>query len=85
MRVATIKRYLPALLLYVQRRPGGREGCRNLCAYPRHMRRGCLQPDDEAGGGGTREAAQARRLPNREGGFREGADRLEGVDMMTTG
>ena len=43
---------------------GGREGCRNLCAYPR---RGCLQLDDETGGGGTREAAQARRLPNREG------------------
>ena len=71
MKVWKIKQYLPALLLYVQRRVSGERGSlvavriRDVCGIDRRcctVVQRVLKRLEER----PREAAQTRRIPNRE-------------------
>jgi hypothetical protein len=64
MKVWKIRQYLPALLLYVQRRVGGERGflvavrTRDICGVDRRCGQGGAQPHDEACGEGAGEEVQ---------------------------
>ncbi len=87
MKAWKIKQYLPALLLYMQRRVEGGRGAvvavrtRDICGVDRrccmvmHMLMMRLVEK------GPRQETQEGHLPNREGCRGGGVDGFEGVDM----
>ncbi len=89
MKVWKIRQYLPALLLYKQRRVGGERGVvvavrtRDICGMDRRCGRAVHSLMMRLVEKGLAKEIQEGYLPNREEGGGGGSFGFEGVDMTT--
>jgi hypothetical protein len=89
MKVWKIRQYLPALLLYIQRRVGGERGflvavrTRDVCGVDRRCGRAVHSLMMRLVEKGLARRFKKGHIPNREEGGGGGLDGLEGVDMTT--